>query len=116
MKCQLFFKNPMSSTEQKFTPDKTEMIMEASALLKTLSHPVRLGILCTIIAHGEINAGDIIAELSHMCSASQISQYLTILKDQKLVETRREGQFVYYRLGSAAAEDIIAALYKHYCV
>ena len=105
----------MTETEKKFTPDKTEKIMEAGALLKTLSHPVRLGILCTIIAHTEIKAGDIIAELEHMCSASQISQYLTMLKDQGLVQTRREGQFVYYRLGSAAAEDVIAALYKHYC-
>ena len=105
----------MVETGNILTRDKTEKIMEASAFLKTLSHPVRLGILCTIIAYEEINASEIIAELEHMSSASQISQYLTILKEQELVETRRKGQFVYYRLNSSVAHDIIATLYTHYC-
>lgn len=99
----------------RFNQNEVERMLDASALLKTLSHPVRLGILCVIMGQEEINAGRIVEAFQHQCSPSQVAQYLTMLKEKGLVKTRREGQCVYYRLGNPVAAEIIQVLYQHYC-
>lgn len=66
-----------------------------SELLKAISHPARLAIL-DILRDGE----QCVCHMEAMLDLRQayISQQLTILKDAGLVEARRDGLNLYYRV------------------
>lgn len=85
---------------------------QACGLLKVLANPDRLLLLCQISA-GEYRVG----ELEEMTGIRQptLSQQLTVLRDEGMVSTRREGKQIYYRIDSAEAMAIIAVLYTLYC-
>ena len=84
----------------------------ASQVMKTLSHPGRLMILCNL-AEGERSVGDLADELD--MSQSALSQHLMRMRSEGLVETRRESQSVYYRLVDSDARKLIKALYRIFC-
>ena len=48
-------------------------------------------------------------------SQSAVSQHLARLRDEGLVNTRRDAQTIYYALASENAARIIATLYDIYC-
>jgi ArsR family transcriptional regulator len=85
---------------------------EAAGLLKALANPDRLLILCHL-ADGEKNVG----ELQDLLGLRQpaISQQLSRLRFEKLVESRRSGKTIYYRLCSAEVAQVIGLLYELYC-
>jgi len=94
-------------------PEKLEENVEkASGLLKSMSHPSRLMVLCHLL-RGECS----VSVLNQVIPLSQsaLSQHLASLRDAGLVETRRESQIIHYRLNSAAASSILEALYRIYC-
>jgi DNA-binding transcriptional ArsR family regulator len=63
--------------------------------LKALSDPHRLRIV-NALRYGELTVGDI-AELLET-EVVNVSHHLKIMKYASLVEVRREGRFMYYRL------------------
>lgn len=81
-------------------------------LLKTLSHPARLMIVCTLV-EGEYSVG----ELEETVDVHQphLSQHLTVLRGSGIVETRREGKQIFYRLTEEKAAKLVAALYDIFC-
>ena len=62
-----------------------------------------------------MTAGDIVAQEEGLASQSQTSQYLKLLKEEGLVRSRKEGQFVIYSLASDKIKELIATLHKLYC-
>jgi DNA-binding transcriptional ArsR family regulator len=48
-------------------------------------------------------------------SPTALSQHLARMRDLRLVETRREGQTVFYRLASPEVAAILETLYRLYC-
>ena len=90
-------------------------LLKAADVMKTLSHPVRLAILCDLIHVGEMTAGDIAAAQSASASQSQVSQYLAEFRRLKYVSARKEGQNVYYTFSSPLIKSLIDILYKAYC-
>lgn len=85
---------------------------EVAGLLRTLSHPARLMIVCTLV-EGEYSVGQLEEELDiHQPS---LSQQLTVLRDAGIVETRREAKQIFYRLTEAKAARLVAALYTIFC-
>jgi DNA-binding transcriptional ArsR family regulator len=64
-------------------------------LCKTLSNSKRLRILA-LLAKQELSVGDIAEVIA--VPLSNVSQHLALLKAQNLVQTRKEGQTVYYNL------------------
>jgi DNA-binding transcriptional ArsR family regulator len=75
-----------------------------AAILKTLAHPQRLFILCNLI-RGEAT----VSELRRECGASQsvISQHLTRMRREGLVQARRSGTFIHYRVADPTLSDLI---------
>lgn len=63
---------------------------------KALSDPTRLRIYEMIAAKGEIFCGEIVENES--ISAGTVSHHLRVLAEAELIESRREGQFIYNRL------------------
>ena len=84
----------------------------ACNLMKVLSNPDRLMILCQL-SQGEKRVG----ELEHLLGIVQptLSQQLTVLREEQLVSTRREGKGIYYSVNSPQALAVIQTLYQHFC-
>mgnify|MGYP001247347485 CR=1 FL=1 len=85
---------------------------KASGLLKALSHPDRLILLCQL-SQGEY----CVSELEEMLGIHQpsLSQQLGVLRQEALVETRRDGKQMYYRIASEDALAILQVLYSRFC-
>ncbi|MCB1688150.1 MAG: winged helix-turn-helix transcriptional regulator [Halioglobus sp.] len=88
-------------------------VQEASALLKSLSNPNRLLVLCALLTR-EHTAGEL-EELTGL-SQSAISQHLARLRDEQIVATRRDGQRIFYSLTSTHVTAMIETLHGIYCV
>lgn len=99
---------------QTKTKDRRKLL-QAVDMLRVLSHPLRLSILCDLIERGEMSAGEIVDAQAGRYSQSQVSQYLGMLREMDLVETDRDGQVIRYRISSPEARRIIETLYGVYC-
>ena len=84
----------------------------AAALLKAMSNPARLVILCQL-AEGERSVGEL--ERAVGISQSGISQHLAVLRRGQVVKTRRQRQAVYYSLASDDVVALMATLHALFC-
>ena len=86
--------------------------LQASQLLKSLSPPDRLLLLCQL-TQGEY----CVSELETLVGVSQpsLSQQLGILRKDNLVVTRREGKQIYYSIASDDALAVLDLLYQRFC-
>lgn len=84
----------------------------AANLLKALSHEGRLMILCHL-SSGEKS----VTELEDLLQARQaaVSQQLARLRQDGLVNTRREGKAIYYSIADQRAARIMALVYDMFC-
>lgn len=89
-----------------------ELASEAATLLSRLANPDRLLILCLLVS-GEKNVSQI-REASGI-EQPTLSQQLTVLRKDDLVQTRREGKYVYYRLENPDVLAIMQTLYQVFC-
>jgi len=77
-----------------------------------LAHGQRLRVLCLLV-DGELSVGQINQKVD--LSQSALSQHLAKLREEGLVDTRRESQTIFYRLSSGPAKLIISSLHQIYC-
>ncbi|MFG6448847.1 metalloregulator ArsR/SmtB family transcription factor [Roseateles sp. BYS180W] len=84
----------------------------ACSLMKVLTNPDRLLILCQL-AQGEHRVGELEALLGIV--QPTLSQQLTVLRQQALVQTRREGKSIYYSLQSPEVLALMQALHTIFC-
>ena len=84
----------------------------AGQLLKALANPDRLLLLCQL-SQGERH----VSELEMLLGIQQptLSQQLAVLRREGLVETRRDGKQIFYRISSPAALAVIETLYRLFC-
>ncbi|TLP46875.1 MULTISPECIES: ArsR/SmtB family transcription factor [Cohaesibacter] len=84
----------------------------ASNFLKAIGHDGRLMILCHL-ATGEKS----VTELEDLLSARQaaVSQQLSRLRLEGLIEPRREGKSIYYRLTDDRPKQIMEVVYDLFC-
>jgi ArsR family transcriptional regulator len=85
---------------------------QACRLMKVLSNPDRLMLLCQL-SQGEKRVG----ELEEMLGIVQptLSQQLTVLREEELVTTRRDGKHIYYQIASPQALAVMQVLYEQFC-
>ncbi|MDY7564483.1 metalloregulator ArsR/SmtB family transcription factor [Pseudomonas sp. RTC3] len=84
----------------------------ASQLLKALANQDRLMLLCQL-SQGERNVSDLESLLG--IQQPTLSQQLAVLRREGLVETRRDGKQVFYRISSPAALAVINTLHQQFC-
>lgn len=84
----------------------------AVAALKLLANEDRLMLLCQL-SQGE----QCVSELEQALGIRQptLSQQLGVLRSEGVVDTRRDGKNIYYRVADAALLDVLAVLYTLYC-
>ena len=100
----------------EYEPPELDRLMrkarKASDFLKALSNESRLLVLC-LLAERERS----VSELEELMSMRQpnVSQQLARLRLDGLVDTRREGKAVYYRLASDDVLRMIGTIYDIFC-
>ena len=92
--------------------DMRDAAQSACALMKVLSNPDRLLLLCELAA-AECNVGELEERLGIV--QPTLSQQLTVLRNEELVATRREGKNIYYRMASPQAMAVMEVLYAQFC-
>lgn len=88
-----------------------EAAQSACALMKVLSNPHRLLLLCELAA-GERKVGELEERLGIM--QPTLSQQLTVLRNGALVVTRRDGKHIYYKMASPQTMAVIQVLYAQF--
>lgn len=85
----------------------------AAELMRSLSHPQRLLVLCALGREEKS-----VAELRQLLKIEQVpmSQQLMRLRADGLVEARREGTTVYYRITRPEVLLVVEALHAAFCM
>ena len=85
---------------------------KAGGLLKAFANPDRLLLLCQL-SHGE----HCVSELEEVLGIQQptLSQQLGVLREERLVITRREGKQIFYSIASKQALAVMQVVYQQFC-
>jgi DNA-binding transcriptional ArsR family regulator len=87
-------------------------VARASDLMKAMSSENRLMLLC-LLNDGEKSVNELASTLE--LRQASVSQQLALLRKDKLVTPRRDGQTVFYSLKGKEAQLITKVLYELYC-
>jgi DNA-binding transcriptional ArsR family regulator len=82
-------------------------------LLRALANERRLMVLCKLLEGGEQSVGTL-AEAAGL-SQSATSQHLAKMRDEGLVDFRREGQTLWYRIAEPRTQLLLGYLQELYC-
>ena len=85
---------------------------EVSGILKSLSHPVRLKVLCQVIDQERT-----VNELTEFCDISQsaMSQFLNRMRNEGILNSRKDGTYVYYGIQDPKLVKLLRAIKEIYC-
>jgi len=92
--------------------DKDLSFDREAEILKVLGHPVRLKIVAGLMSES-CNVKKI-WECLELPQAT-VSQHLALLKNKGVIEGRREGVEVFYKVVNKAAEKIVGSLFGQPC-
>ena len=84
----------------------------ATGFLRTLANPDRLMLLCQLTVQEAC-----VSELEARTAITQptLSQQLAVLRREELVETRRDGKQIYYRIADPRVMSMLAQLQQLFC-
>ncbi len=104
---------PTASSPIAIDPERMRQHADdAARLLKTLGNEQRLMILCLLAEHERpVNELNALLDLSQ----SALSQHLAVLRNEQMVQTRREAQSIIYSLAPGPAAKVIGTLHGIYC-
>lgn len=91
---------------------KDEQIEVISKLLKSMSHPIRLKILCLLQEH-EMSVGDIREQVK--TTNANVSQHLNILRSQGIIDFRKDANFIYNRITDQRILELIQKMRNLFC-
>lgn len=86
---------------------------EVAAILKAVANERRLILLCKLVELGEVNVGSLAEAVG--LSQSALSQHLTVLKDQGIVDYRAESQTLWYRIADPRILALFSTLQGLFC-
>ena len=92
--------------------ERQDQIEVAARALKSISHPLRLKILC-VVGADEVCVQEIVDAVG--TSQSNISQHLAILRDKGILVTRKDANRVFYRVGDARTLQLVAMMREVFC-
>jgi len=93
----------------KLEENQIELITE---ILKSISHPIRLKILCFLM-DGEKN----VSEIENQCKStiSNISQHLTILRKSNIITRKKEANFMFYSIKNQNIKTLVETINNLFC-
>ena len=87
-----------------------EAFVRAAALFRAAGDPARLRLL-HVLAHDEWCVGELATHSG--TKMSTLSQQLRVLYSERIVERRRDGKHIYYRLADEHVRDLVSAALAH---
>lgn len=102
----------MFSDEQVDFQAMQQAAAKAGGLLKVLANSDRLLLLCQMSQREYC-----VSQLEEMTRIKQptLSQQLSVLREEQMVSTRREGKQIFYSVASPEALAVMKVLYELYC-
>jgi len=91
---------------------KDDQITTIAALLKSISHPIRLKILC-LLQDGEMTVSDL--RQAVRTTNANVSQHLTILRHQGIIDFRKDANFIYNRIEDERIVQLVQKLQQLFC-
>ncbi len=91
---------------------KDEQIDAVANILKSMSHPIRLKILC-LLQDREMSVGDIRDQVK--TTNANVSQHLNILRSRGIIDFRKDANFIYNRITDRRILDLIMKMQKLFC-
>jgi DNA-binding transcriptional ArsR family regulator len=87
-------------------------IVDISGILKSMAHPIRLKILC-LLREKELPVGDLQAKIQ--TTNGNISQHLSILRNQGIIACRKDANFIYNRIADPRVLLLMESLQTLFC-
>ncbi len=91
---------------------KDEDVEHVAALLKTMSHPIRMRILC-LLQDKEMTVGDLREEVK--TTNANVSQHLTILRSKNITSYRKEANYIYNKISDPRILELITTMKDLFC-
>lgn len=82
-----------------------------AGVFQALGHPTRIHIV-ECLRDGEKPVGAILKAVA--VEAANLSQHLSVLRSRQLVQTRKEGNVVYYRLRDRVLVEVLEIMRTHF--
>jgi DNA-binding transcriptional ArsR family regulator len=80
-------------------------------IFQAMGHPTRVAIL-EFLSRGEMTVGKICEKVE--IEQANASQHLAILRNKQLVETRKDGNQIYYRLRHRLVADMLKLMRRYF--
>ncbi len=86
---------------------KKEVFVLQAEICKTLANPKRLEIIASL-KDGELSVGELVQKLG--ISKANVSQHLAVLRQRKVVASRRDGVNIFYRINNPKIVEACALM------
>ena len=103
----------MSKTKVSLDVNQAEKLERIAFILKTIAHPLRLGIIHLLEKNEELSVSDICASMDS--EQSLTSHHLQNMKLKGIISGRREGRKIFYSLKERDVSLIIECLENCSC-
>lgn len=87
-------------------------VEDLAHLLKSMSHPIRLKILC-LLQDKELSVGEI--KNSVETTGANITQHLNILRNQGIIDSRKNANFIYNRISDQRIITLMQTMQQIFC-
>jgi len=94
---------------------EAEKLERIAFILKTVAHPLRLGIVHLLEQHPRLNVTDICAALGPRAEQSLVSHHLQNMKLKGILSVKRDGRSMMYSLKERDVSLIIECLENCQC-
>lgn len=86
---------------------------DVAETLKAIGNARRLMLLCKLVEHGEMTVSDLARDAG--LSQSACSQHLARMRQERLIDFRRDSQTLWYRIADPRIGTLLTTLYQLYC-
>lgn len=87
-------------------------VEDLALLLKSISHPIRLKILC-LLQDQELSVSEIRSSVE--TSGANITQHLNILRNQGVIDFRKDSNFIYNRIADERIIELMKSMQQIFC-
>ena len=92
--------------------DNDNEVSDLALLLKSISHPIRLKILC-LLQDEELTVSKIREEVE--TSGANITQHLNIMRNQGIIASRKEANFIYNSIADERIIELMKTMKELFC-
>src|SRR5579864_1089392 len=82
-----------------------------AGIFQALGHPTRVAI-AEYLSYGEMSVGQLCEKIG--IEQANASQHLAVLRNKHIVETRKEGNQIFYRLRDPILGDVLAKMREYF--